>query len=595
MTVTSLRAAILTAVATASIAAAPVAHAGSWLPVQQLSSAPSSAPLALFTATGEAVVVWGPSTPAYGWGPAGPAQSGAAADALVRVAVKEPGTSSFGASKVLSGPGATFYSMFSNPDGSVVVQWMDENGLQTATRPPFGSFGAPTTLVPPSELAAAGPGSEQPGSPGVEVSVDKRGDVLLVWGMATASQGEPIPHLWAQFRPAGGSFEAPVGIFDGAQNSVATFDSALDDHGDAFIGVVGVRDGSSSASAGAYMVERPAAGGGYSQPAPLSDPGEVVRTALYPSMFGPQPFTVDGNGDVAFAWQAAPPGAPGNMEIRAAVREHGQWLPTQTIWPHPPAEAHEVPMGTSVSAGWGPAGQLGVAWIDSTVFDFSYRPPGGPFGAVETMPGLPAFWAINLGFDSLGDTVALPIITDLSLVNNDGMLTATVRPARGGFQPAATLGPTQNGTASLTMDSFGDGIASWTGLTNHEGDIFAAYYDAKPPAVTQLAVQSTPLARAAKTNRTPRLTSIRFRVSKPGVIRLTLASVTCRRVNRRTVCSTRKLADLKQAARAGSSTVRLTASMTRALRKAGQYRLTAQEVDGPGRVSASRTTRVVVR
>lgn len=141
-----------------------------------------------------------------------------------------------------------------------------------------------------------------------------------------------------------------------------TFATALDDRGDAFIAVIGVPAGSSAAPSGAYVIERQE-GGGFSQPALLFDRQEHVRTSLYPGSAEPGPFAVDGQGDVALAWDGAPSDAPGTVQIRAAVREHGQWLPTQTIWPEPPAQAQAFGMGTFVSARWGPAGQLGVAWI----------------------------------------------------------------------------------------------------------------------------------------------------------------------------------------------------------------------------------------
>lgn len=70
------------------------------------------------------------------------------------------------------------------------------------------------------------------------------------------------------------------------------------------------------------------------------------------------------------------------------------------------------------------------------------------------------------------------------------MVTPTVRPSRGPFEAATTFGPTQNGTAALSFDSFGDGIASWTGLVDGTGVTFAANYDAAPPVVTQLTVRA---------------------------------------------------------------------------------------------------------
>ena len=89
------------------------------------------------------------------------------------------------------------------PPGNVISVWTRSDGpnfrIQYSTRTPNGNWAAPTTISDPGQSAS-----------NPDIAIDTPGNALVAW---SRSDGTNI-RIQAAFRPAGGSFAAPVTVSD---------------------------------------------------------------------------------------------------------------------------------------------------------------------------------------------------------------------------------------------------------------------------------------------------------------------------------------------------------------------------------------------
>ncbi len=185
--------------------------------------------------TGEVVVVW----------------TDGAAGRKVFAAIKPPGAP-FGPARVISEDSPDQLEMDANARGDVMVVWRDEDAdsdIRTHfnLRPAGGSFAPEGTEISPDGENTADP----------TVALHPSGAALVAW-----TRGPGDGHLFASFRPAGGSFGAPDEI-----DPTDSDDPALgfEPNGDAAV----VWQGGDAAE-GVLRALRPAgAGSTFGAPAPI--------------------------------------------------------------------------------------------------------------------------------------------------------------------------------------------------------------------------------------------------------------------------------------------------------------------------------------
>jgi len=126
----------------------------------------------------------------------------------IKVAFRAPG-GTFGAIQTLSdaGQGARSPQIAMNPQGDAIVIWEHGDGTnsraQAAFRPAGGTFG------PAQTISGAGEDAFRPG-----IALAGSGDALAIWKGVTPCEGPCPERVRTAFRPAGGSFGAPVAISD---------------------------------------------------------------------------------------------------------------------------------------------------------------------------------------------------------------------------------------------------------------------------------------------------------------------------------------------------------------------------------------------
>ncbi len=192
------------ACATASLASA----APAWLAPVDISATAGGADVVAVDARGDAVVVWQRCC----W---------------IIQAASRPAGGSWQAPVNLSegwneAPQVTF-----NPEGEAIAVWRHEDGgnwdIQSASLPAGGSWQAPVNV---SQLGTSSPGAPQ-------VAFDAKGEAVAVWYEDSA--GTDL--IRAASRPARGSWQAPVNVFEGAagQGEEERPRLALDPEGEAIV------------------------------------------------------------------------------------------------------------------------------------------------------------------------------------------------------------------------------------------------------------------------------------------------------------------------------------------------------------------------
>jgi hypothetical protein len=381
------------------------------------------------------------------------------------------------AASPLSQSGAESADTAMGLDGGVAVAWLGVGGgdsVQVATRPPLGSFSPTLTVSPAGEDRAPQVAEDAAGDATVvwcnlgtsdlveaatvtdgmpsaavvlseagkvslspAVAMNDRGDTVAAW----TSRGGSGTIVQASFRPAGGSFGAPVDL----SSSGAGTDSArvaIDDAGDATV----VWDQGSGGGEVVEAATRSAASGGFAKAAVLSSEAE---SSFHPFV------AMNAEGDTAVTWsafngaaevvQVAVRPAGGTFDKAVSVSAEG----ADAVFPQVALDGH---------------GDPGVVWSREFVVQYAAGTSAGAFPTVQSL----AFqsWAPSIAEDPAGDT----LVSYEDLLNNSAV--AVVRPAEGRFGEPQEVSPvgqavSPNGESdeqglNAAMDGAGDGAVGFT-------------------------------------------------------------------------------------------------------------------------------------
>jgi hypothetical protein len=373
--------------------------------------------------------------------------------------------------------------------GNATAVWELWNGedtvVESAYRPAGGSWQVPTTLsLAPGEVTlVAGEHDAQ----GPRIAVDGQGNTTVVW---TRSAGTNRLIVQALYRPAGGSWQAPVNIGEVDTERDPEPWAAVDEQGDATVvwddaGVLesayrpvdgsweapiavsggeeafvpqAAVDAQGDATAvwmahdgSRYVVEsayRPA-GGGWEAPTELSQAGEEG---------GDPDIALDARGDTMVVWDGH--GGGEAEAVRAAYR------PASGTWQTPANLSQDGDEAQSLQVALDAQGDALVVWSDSTrevggysIVQAAYLPAGGSWEAPVALSaaGENAFPS-DVVFDQSGNAA---VVWERSNGTND-IVQAAYRPSDGGWQkPTSLSAEGQDGTdAVIVLDAPGDSTAA---------------------------------------------------------------------------------------------------------------------------------------
>jgi hypothetical protein len=399
-------------------------------------------------------------------------------------------------------------------DGGAAVTWLTpgpDATVQVATRPPFGSFTSALDVSP------AGGENRAP-----QVAEDAAGDATVVWyslgtsdlveattvtnGMLSApvtlseagkeaffptvamnDRGDAIV-AWvrregatvivqASFRPAGGSFSAPVNLSSSGA-SVEPPRVAIDDAGDAVV-AWGLNDGAHEV---VEEATRSAMTGSFSKAAVLSHEAESAI----------RPFAaMNAEGDTAVTWTAS----KGAAEIvQVAVRPAGGKF-DEAVSVSPEGADAEFPQVALDGRG-----DPSVVWTREFVVQYAAGTLSGAFPTIQSLAFLS--WAPSVAEDPAGDT----LVSYEDLQSNSAF--AIERPAEGRFgepQEVSTAGQTvsPNGESdeqglNAAMDGEGDGVVGFT-IEGSEDLPEESLLDAGGPTLENVSIPTAATAGAPVT------------------------------------------------------------------------------------------------
>jgi hypothetical protein len=410
------------------------------------------------------------------------------------------------AASPLSQSEAEFADTAMGSGGGAAVTWLGPGQVvQVATRLPLGGFSSPLDLSPTGEdrapqvaedaagdatvvwytfasnflVEAATVTDGMPSAPVTlsaagkkalfpTVAMNDRGDTVVAWTRGEGSNGV----VQASFRPAGGSFGAPVSLSPGGESATAPR-VAIDAAGDATV----VWDRYNGTNEVVEEATRPAATGSFSKAAVLSNEAEPAI----------QPFVaMNAEGDTAVTWAAY----NGTAQIaQVAVRPAGGTFDKAASVSAEGANA-EFPQVALDGRG-----DPSVVWTREFVVQYAAGTTSGAFSEVQNL----AFesWAPSIAEDPAGDT----------LISYDNVLSysafAVVRPAAGRFGEPQEVSPTgqivsPNGESdeqglNAAMDSDGDGVVGFT-IQGGEDLPEVSLLDAGGPTLENLSIPATATA-----------------------------------------------------------------------------------------------------
>jgi hypothetical protein len=278
---------------------------------------------------------------------------GSGGGSKIQTATRPPG-GSFGTPVALSVAGQNTWSpqIAIGPNGATTVVWYRSNGyvgiIQAATRPPGGSFGAPVNL------SAAGQFASDP-----QIAFAPDGAATVVWSTYVNGFTDAVQ---AATRPPGGSFGAPV-------NLSAVGESASSPQ------IAIAPDGAATAvwfffkgTASRIQVATRQPGGSFSAPVNLGATGE---SEPYPQI------AVGPNGAATVVWSAYLGGS--STLIRSATRPPGGSF-TPPVSLSAPGRNAFSPQVAIAADGTATAVWQGFNGTNRLV-RAATRPPGGNFGA----------------------------------------------------------------------------------------------------------------------------------------------------------------------------------------------------------------------
>ncbi len=396
--------------------------------------------------------------------------------------------------------------------GNATAVWQSWNGedtvVESAYRPAGGGWQAPVDLSQASGEGTLVAGEHDAGSP--RIAVDGKGDTTVVWEryagtnriivevayrpaggswQAPVNVGEvhtewdPAPWVavdergdttvvWndegvieSAYQPAGGSWGAPVAV-SGADEAFVP-QAAVDAQGDATV-VWMSYNGSRYVVQSAY---RPA-GGSWETPTELSEAGENG---------GDPEIALDSSSDTMVVWDGHS-GENGTTEVvRAAYR------PAGGTWQEPAdlSAAGVLIEGNGLRVALGAHGEAIVTWSayggslgGYDIVQAAYRPAGGSWQApVDLSENGGNAFPTDITFDQEGNTVVV--------WERESVVQADYRPAGGEWQQPTSLGDGDD--AVVVLDAPGDSTAAdgdATAVWASGGTIQAVGYDAVEPPQT---------------------------------------------------------------------------------------------------------------
>jgi PKD repeat protein len=443
---------VVTAIGAAVALGAPVAAGATstWLAASPLSqSAAESADTAMGSGGGAAVAWLGPGQ-------------------VVQVATRQP-LGGFSSTLDLSPAGenrAPQVAEDANGDATVVWYTFASNFLVEAATVTDGMPSAPVTL------SAAGKKALLP-----TVAMNDRGDTIVAWTRGEGSMGV----VQASFRPAGGSFGAPMSLSPGGESATAPR-VAIDDAGDATV----VWDRYNGVHELVEEATRPAATGNFSKAAVLSNEAESAI----------QPFVaMNAEGDTAVTWAASNGAA---HVVQVAVRPVGGTFDKAV------SVSDEAANAAFPQVALDGRGDPGVVWTLEFGGDLIVQYAAGTsLGTFPTVQDL-AFesWAPSIAEDPAGDT----LVSYANVVSNSAF--AAVRPAESRFGEPQEVSPTgqivsPNGESdeqglNAAMDNDGDGAVGYT-IQGSEDLPEVSLLDGGGPTLKNVSIPATATAGAPVT------------------------------------------------------------------------------------------------
>jgi PKD repeat protein len=342
--------------------------------------------------------------------------------------------------------------------GDAVAVWQLYTGytfvVEAAYRPAGGTWQAPVYLTP-EEIPGTG---RDP-----QVAVDEQGDAIAIWNRG-GPFGGPVQE---SFRPAGGTWQAPVDVTDGQYGDRPQV--AFDKQGEALALWSGVgRRNKEGQYEWELLSSLMPAGGEWQAPVEVSAPG----------LAGEPSVAVNGQGAVAAVWDQWTNGFLSSRTVQTA------FMPAGGAWQAPvnivgAADEIDQPKG---------AGNPGIAvdgqgdevavwtWEFSDTVQAAFMPAGGAWQAPVEISGEGAY-APQVAFDGQGDALA---VWD----GEDGTVQSAFKPVGGEWQAPVDIG--NGGGPQVAIDGQGDAIAAWTG----EDGIQATGYVAAGPVLNDVSIPS---------------------------------------------------------------------------------------------------------
>ena len=335
------------------------------------------------------------------------------------------------------------------PQGEAIAIWESYDGsgttIETASRPPGGSWSTPTQLTAPG-LDAYNP----------EIAIGPQGEAIAIW--ARVDGGKPL--IQVATRAVDGGWSAATNLSAPGQQADRP-QVAIDAQGNA-IAAWERSDGSH------YIVQaatRPA-GGSWSAPAGLSAAGQNATNPM---------LAVNPEGEAITVWERY---SGSHFVVQVATRHAGGgWSAATNL----SAAAKD---GTRPQVALDPRGDAVVLWRSGDgsdlVVETASRPPGGSWSAPAelTAPGLDAY-APRIAVDAQGNAIAAWERFD----GSHYIVQAATRPAGGTWSvPASLSAPGHDaGRPAIGVDAVGSAIVAWS---RSDGSHYIVQAAARPPAGT---------------------------------------------------------------------------------------------------------------
>ena len=330
------------------------------------------------------------------------------------------------------------------PDGAALAVWRDreDNSVRYASRPAGGSFSGRVPLEAPGASTAAGKPA---------VALNSAGAAVVAWTRNVS--GEEV--VEASYRPAGGSFSAPVTVSPAGQLGTAP-DVAISAAGKAVVVWSVAAD-----SVSEHFAEASVHGtsGGFSAAEILnghSDSGYLLPLQARVAM--------DGDGNAIVVFPSTRPGGPGIVQ------------PIQWTYMTAGGSTFGVPQdleeGATPDVAFSASGRATVVWQKSGVVRAAEQvtSSGGAFAASKRVSAVLDGTASkpDVGVDGAGNATVVYQV--------DEVVKVATRPQGGSFGTPVSLSSSgESGDAQVAVDAAGNAAAAWTRFDGSKETVEGSY------------------------------------------------------------------------------------------------------------------------